>query len=253
MLKGSHLPPSYSQLPAASYAQSPQVSCISLNESDKIRMIGVGPQVIQAVRQAIAMSWGTIQRERDYHGAHEFKLLGNPWHGQGHEAVRSRRLITGVLRAMAEQGWNLLQASDVSKKQHDKDSLFFESVPLVNGLASIGQVDMFSLSFNRSDLIRLIDAPAYMAPVLKQAIQSQWRLGIQQEQIYETALEFKLRGNPFFADAHEAVYSRLLLAQILANFRAQGYKLYTSVDISMGQDGMDVESWVFRRVGPAWF
>lgn len=76
---------------------------------------------------------------------------------------------------------------------------------------------------------------------------------IQQEQLYNTAYEFKLRGNPFFSDGSEAVLSRMLLSQILANFRAQGYKLYTSIDISIGNEGMDVESWVFRRVGPAWF
>jgi hypothetical protein len=76
---------------------------------------------------------------------------------------------------------------------------------------------------------------------------------IQSEAIYETALEFKLRGNPFFPEGQETVYSRMVFAQMLSNLRGQGYKLYTSVDISMGQDGMDIESWVFRRVGPAWF
>jgi len=44
----------------------------------------------------------------------------------------------------------------------------------------------------------------------------------------------------------------MMLAQVLANLRAMGYKLYTSVDISMGGDNHDTESWVFRRVGNAW-
>lgn len=72
------------------------------------------------------------------------------------------------------------------------------------------------------------------------------------QQMYGGAHEFKLSGNPFYSDWNEAVYARMLLSQILANLRSQGYKLYTSVDISIGTDGMDLESWVFRRVGPAW-
>ncbi|KAG0225204.1 hypothetical protein B0O80DRAFT_458851 [Mortierella sp. GBAus27b] len=250
MTKGQ--PPAYSKFSAASYLDAPAVCCITLNETDKIRLIGASPELVHHVRQGIATSWGTIQRERDYYGAHEFKLLGTPWYGQGTEAVSARRLITGVLRAMAQQGWNIIQSADVSKKQNDKDSLFFEKAHLPNGLMDVGQVDMFSISFNRSDRIRLIDAPAHIPPLVKHAIQTQWKWGIQQEQLYATAFEFKLSGHPFFADGSEAVYSRMTLAQILANLRGQGYKLYTSVDISMGNEGMDVESWVFRRVGPAW-
>ncbi|KAF9359007.1 hypothetical protein BGX34_008584 [Mortierella sp. NVP85] len=253
MSKGSESLPSYSQIAPASYPQAPQVCCITLNETDKLRMIGVTPQAVQAVRQAISTSWGTIKRERDYHGSHEFKVVGNPWYGQGKEAVRSRRLITGVLRAMAQQGWNLVQSADVSKKQNDKDTLFFESVYLANGLVDVGEVDMFAISFNMSDCIRLIDAPAHIAPVVKQAIRTQWKWGIQSEGPYESALELKLNGTPFFPEGKETVYSRMMFAQMLSNLRGQGYKLYTSVDISMGQDGMDIESWVFRRVGPAWF
>jgi hypothetical protein len=140
-------------------------------------MIGATPQAVQAVRQAISTSWGTISRERDYYGSHEFKVVGNPWYGQGKESVRSRRLITGVLRAMAQQGWNLVQSADVSKKQNDKDTLFFESVYLANGLADVGEVDMFAISFNMGDRIRLIDAPAHIAPIVKLAIQTQWKWG----------------------------------------------------------------------------
>ncbi|KAF9426269.1 hypothetical protein BGZ94_006750 [Podila epigama] len=238
-------PPSYSTI-AAPFLQSSQVCCISLNESDKIRLIGTPPEITQPMRTAILTSWGTIQRERNYFGAHEFKMLGNPWFGQSEEAVKSRKLITAVLRVMANFGWNLIQAADVSKKQGDKDSLFFEPGPVQDP-----QAEMFSISFNRWDRIRVIDAP-HAVPFVKQAIQTQWKFGIQREKIYAGAQEFKLAGTPFFADGAEAVYIRLLLSQVLANLKAQGYKLYTSVDISAGADGEDVESWVFRRVGPAW-
>ncbi|KAG0335722.1 hypothetical protein BG004_008351, partial [Podila humilis] len=246
MSKGAdQAPPSYSSL-IAPHEQSTRICCITLNEADKIRLIGCPPDITNGIRLAIRQGWGAIQRESDYSGAHEFKIMGNPWYGQGEESVQSRKLITSVLRVMANYGWNLIQAADVSKKQTDKDSLFFEL-----GQFQDPQADLFAISFNRSDRIRVIDAP-HVVPWVKQAIQTQWRQGIQKEQTYATAHEFKLSGNPFYSDGSSAVFARMLLAQILANLRAQGYKLYTSVDISIGSDGMDVESWVFRRVSPAW-
>ncbi|KAF9170130.1 hypothetical protein BGX21_002209 [Mortierella sp. AD011] len=239
--------PSYSGYPVQ-FNQQVRVCCISLNESDKIRLIGTPPELTLPIRQAIAGSWGPIQREGIYSGVPEFKLLGNPWYGQGVEAVNSRRLITAILRTMAQCGWNLIQAADVSKKERDKDSLFFET----SVVPDVGQVDMFSMSFNRTDRIRLIDAPEFVTSIVKGAILMQWRQGINMEQKYHKSHEFKLNGNPFWADGFEAVTSRVMLSQILAALRAQGYKLYSSVDISSGNDGHDVESWVFRRIGPAW-
>ena len=57
-----------------------------------------------------------------------------------------------VLHALASTGWHLLVSSDLSKKTMDKDSLFFRSGPPV-------QRYFFSVSFNESDKIRLIDSP----------------------------------------------------------------------------------------------
>lgn len=173
MSEKHHEPPTYSGVLTPSNSQPLRVCCITLNESDKIRLIGTPPELTLPLRQAIASSWGAIQRESNYSGAHEFKLQGNPWYGQGLEAVSSRKLITGVLRTMAQYGWNLIQAADVSRKQHDKDTLFFESAMVPD----VGQVDMFSMSFNRTDRIRLIEPPAHIIAVVKGAIQSQWTRG----------------------------------------------------------------------------
>ncbi|KAF8954505.1 hypothetical protein BGZ46_002889 [Entomortierella lignicola] len=239
--------PSVPSYPEASTVQV-RICCISLNESDKIRLIAAPPDLTLPIREAIKRSWGTIQRERNYNGAHEFKVLGNPWSGNGAEAVTSRKLITAILRTMIQYGWNLIQATDISKKEHDKDTLFFESTTIPDP----GQVELFSVSFNRTDRIRLIEPPAHIIAVVKGAIQSVWKRGISQEQVYCQSHEFKLNGNPFWADGEETVSARIMLAQVLAVLRSHGYKLYTSVDISMGNDGHDVETWIMRRVGPTW-
>jgi hypothetical protein len=71
-----------------------QHACLSLNSSDCFRLIRFPPTMIPIVRQAIIISWPRgIQREEDYSSAYEFKLHGNPWWGQGGEAVPSRILM----------------------------------------------------------------------------------------------------------------------------------------------------------------
>ncbi|KAF9938145.1 hypothetical protein BGZ67_000530 [Mortierella alpina] len=84
--------------------------------------------------------------------------------------------------------------------------------------------------------------------LVKQAVASQWKYGIQQEQDYCGALEIKLQGNPWQAKGDESVYARMMLAQMIANFQADGFKLYASIGIGAGSDGHDVQSWVLRRV-----
>ncbi|CAL8108989.1 unnamed protein product [Orchesella dallaii] len=226
-----------------------QICCITMNKTDLLRLLACPPDITSLMRQTILQSWGNIQNECSYHGSHEFKLEGYPWAGQGNDAVTSRRLLTGILRVMAQQGWNLLQATDTSKKESDKDSLFFDrGVPEAD-------VSLIALSFNMSDRIRIVDAPGFL-PYLKDAVQKSWPKGIQNEREYNGSLELKLRGNPWFSNGEEAVYSKLLLCQIIANFRTAGYKLYASVDISAagGRDwsGGDLDSWVFRRVSENW-
>jgi hypothetical protein len=72
-----------------------QHACITLNSSDRFRLIRFPPAIIDVIRQAIITSWPRgLQREEDYAGAYEFKLSGNPWWGQGDEATSSRVLMS---------------------------------------------------------------------------------------------------------------------------------------------------------------
>lgn len=222
-----------------------QVCSISINMSDRIRLIGLPLNVIDEMRIAIRNSWGPIQNESDFYSTYEFKLEGNPWYGQCEDAVRSRRLLTAILKTMCQFGWNLLQAADVSKKPNDKDTLFFEK-----GVPDPG-AELFAISFNMTDRIRIIDAPSIDVCV-QDAIESQWPDGIQHKNDYCGSIEYKLSGNPWFPNGSEAAHGPMLLCQILANVRAKGFKLYGSIDISLGNKGQDLESWIFRRVGEAW-
>jgi len=71
-----------------------QHACLTLNWSDRLRLIQFPAPIIDAVRQAILASWHRgIQKEKEYGGAYEFKVGGNPWFGQGVESVESRILM----------------------------------------------------------------------------------------------------------------------------------------------------------------
>ena len=51
--------------------------------SDRLRLIRFSEREISAIRGVLHNLWARgIQAERQYHGAHEFKLKGNPWNGQ---------------------------------------------------------------------------------------------------------------------------------------------------------------------------
>lgn len=222
-----------------------QICSITFNMSDRIRLIGLPIDVINSMRVAITKSWGQIQNERDYCSTYEFKLIGFPWDGQGESAVASRRLLAAILKTMAKFGWNLLQAADVSKKKHGKDILFFEK-----GIPD-PDADLFGISFNMEDRLRIIDAPEF-AGCVRDAIKTQWKNGIQCERMYNGSIEFQLRGYPWYPEGSATVYGPKLLCQVIANIRAKGYKLYGSINISRGHEGQHVESWIFRKVGEAW-
>ncbi|KAL1924635.1 uncharacterized protein VTP21DRAFT_4289 [Calcarisporiella thermophila] len=223
------------------------ISCISFNRTDRMRLFNFSPTLVNSIRSAIRESWKQgIQSEVDYYGAKEFKLYGNPWLGNVDEAVSSRRLLTAILKCMAKNGWNLIASADISKKSHDKDTLFFEYV------ATIVEPMMFAMSFNMNDRLRIIEADQQVQTVVQNTIHAAWKKGVQNKREYYGALEFKLAGWPWFADGKETVEIRLLLVQILNELRKIGYKLYASVDISAGTDGKDLESWVFRKIDAAY-
>ncbi len=81
----AQFPPAYSHY---------QHACLTLNLSDRLRLIRFPSAIIDIVRQAILASWHRgLQNEKQYAGAHEFKMSGNPWSGQGVEAVESRTMM----------------------------------------------------------------------------------------------------------------------------------------------------------------
>lgn len=70
---------------------------------------------------------------------------------------------------------------------------------------------------------------------------------IMKQNDYYGSYELKLTGQAWNSSGADEVHAKHLLCHILANFRAVGYRLYGSVDIS-GGEAADLESWIFKKV-----
>lgn len=127
--------------------------------------------------------------------SYEFKLKGNPWTGWGEEKVRCRRLVVGMLKCMIGQGYNIIQASKVIRRMGERDVFFFESSSSSSSSSSSADrttkekgekeegpeeekdVDIFSITFNKANTVRVIDASPAVVVYVQQAIQRYWPTG----------------------------------------------------------------------------
>lgn len=98
--------------------------CISLNETDKIRLINAPQDMPAVARQVFAEGWPYgVQRESNYYGSHEFKLNASPWSSYGgNEYLVARCMMCLMMRALMERGWRIVCSADVSAKYHASDN-----------------------------------------------------------------------------------------------------------------------------------
>ena len=237
------------QASSSAAARILQILCLSLHESDKIRVMALSADSLPALRTAIEASWQYgIQSEGVYGISYEFKLRGRPWQGSGEQANAARRLIAGVFGFLLQQGWVLNVASDLSKSPDEKDTFYFKRETHPNPGAHL-----CAISFNMSDTIRVISAPPEVAQVVRASIQNFWHRGLQQESLYYGEPEFKLHGNPWTWKGTEAMQTRMFVGQMIGALDRAGWQVYASIDISTGRfvNNNDsrrkfMDSWILR-------
>ena len=94
-----------------------------------------------------------------------------PGSGQGDDAVPARLLMCAVLSTLHAAGWILAFSTDISKKELDKDTLIFKKSAYVE--PSI----WCSISFNRSDRLRIIGAAGHgMISDIRKSDKKDWRI-----------------------------------------------------------------------------
>ena len=108
----------------------PGLLCVSLNESDKIRVIGGSAKAkaaaVGAVRAAADAGWPAGVKEEKQSkagtGAFQLKLRGNPWWSHGNEALYSRSLLCHVCKQLLAAGLRPVASADVSSKYVSQDN-----------------------------------------------------------------------------------------------------------------------------------
>ncbi|KAL9960256.1 hypothetical protein ACROYT_G033691 [Oculina patagonica] len=118
--------------------------CISLNETDKLRLINAPEDVTKVCQDVIQSQYVLgIQRVQLNGQSLEIKLIGNPWSCgiDGHDGIHGRNLICHLFAALASRHWKPVISADVSAKfgyldkgedyPLDVDSIFFTYSPTV--------------------------------------------------------------------------------------------------------------------------
>ncbi|KAF4626030.1 hypothetical protein G7Y89_g12131 [Cudoniella acicularis] len=238
--------PAFTQEATPSYAPfRTSFASLSLHRTDRIRLLQFPPSDIEAIRGIIQRSWSNgIQDQRPYSVSYEFKLYGNPWRGQGSDAIPARTLMRDIFAHLFSQGWILHASTDISKKEFDKDTMLFrkQQTPPPDS-------EWIAISFNQSDRLRLIGAPQDLR-VDMQNLLRQMRL-LQSEDWKDrrlNAYEFKIYGRPWFPTGEETMSTRLLLLKMLEVLENRGWSLYASVDQSNGSENVsETDSWYCVR------
>ncbi|KAL7751002.1 hypothetical protein RI367_003582 [Sorochytrium milnesiophthora] len=108
--------------------------------------------------------------------------------------------------------------------------------------------DLCCISLNRTDTIRVIEAPQELHWHIGAAVAACWSKGIQREGMYSDAYELKLNGNPWWGHQSESVSSRRLLMGVLSTMAQHGWRLFASANI--GRVHNHKSSLMFERAMP---
>ena len=96
-----------------------------------------------------------------------------------------------------------------------------------------------------TDLLRLLNFPQSDIQRLRICIQAHYRKGIQREQPYGQSHEFKFHGTPWYGQTSDAIISRILIRELLAELFRLGWILHASTDVS--KKSGDKDTLLFRK------
>ncbi|KAF2688521.1 hypothetical protein K458DRAFT_414268 [Lentithecium fluviatile CBS 122367] len=211
---------------------------LSLHMTDRLRFLRFPQEVIQACQQTVALTWRRgIQAARPYGRSFELKLNGNPWRGQGDQAMEARRLMYALLGRLHSLGWVMTLSTDVSKKGMDKDALLFRFQD-----PPPAECDWASIAFSKTDRIRFIDLPRE----IRDTVAAKLGRMVQEQLTYMPGIyEIKLYGSPWYASGEETMRARDLLLTLLETLEEEGWTVYASIDQknASGDNYSETDTW----------
>eukprot|EP00794_Sanderia_malayensis_P017978 gene17978-19775_t len=204
------------------------VFAISLNKNDRLRCIDAPAGVSECVKKVIVDHWHRgLQKEQPKFNSHEFKLAGTPWWASGTEAIDSRMLVCRVLQGLMSIGWRVQIGLDLSRKENDKSILMFQR-------CAPTAAQVFCLSLNETDKIRLINAPENVVTALRGEVGRTWLFGVSRERNDQACFEMKLNKNPwsYGINGHDGLHGRVMLSYLIQTCAQLGWFVILSADVS---------------------
>jgi hypothetical protein len=222
------------------------IAMVSLNRHDRLMLTNFDTNIHNVVRRSILRFFQTNDPEvQDYHGAHEFKLKGTPFHCSGEGATSTRQLICEILSALLNEGWALKSTLNVSRKPFEKSVFIFERCESVN-------VKFACLALSDVNHIRLLNFPVEVMTNLAKIITNGYMPGVKRE--FACDDDISLKGTPWSSNSLFNLHARSMLTLILKEAEKHGWYLAASADVSTQYNNdedslsdypLDVDSWFF--------
>ena len=215
---------------------------VGLSGFDSLMVLNAPSELHQVFKDAIEKSWPNgIQKWTYKNNVLMIKLKGFPWFSESADAVHSEAMLQTIISDLIPKQWNLYGNSNI---RSDSNTFFFDYHP---NLIPEGQSppEQFTISFNSSDLLRVIGAPDDFVSVIRSTIRSVWPKGIEEESRYADSWQFKLRGSPWCASGSKGVKSKLLVIKVMEALLPFGWNLVAAIDSSKKMS--DKSSLLFRQ------
>ena len=202
------------------------LSVLSLNRCDRLRLIDMDDKTIRAVKMTINCEFQASEPElRDFYGAMEYKLKGLPFSATGQEAMSTKILICKIFESLAENGWICLTSFDISRKVTDKCTFVFEKYKPV-------MLNFACISMEKVDRVRLINFPAPICQILHDLIEQYYPPGIRSVKACDyQCIEIKLSGFPWTQVSTYSLQAKAMLTKVLPGLEKAGWRLVTSGDV----------------------
>ena len=201
---------------------------ISLNATDRLRLINAEVGVIEALKKVIEKNWTEIQDERDHYGSHEFKLKGTPWWARGHHGIPSVSLLCAIFTELRRMGWKAMMNLDISRSKNDKGVFFFVRMPPKD-------THYCALSIKDSNHVYGVHIQESMQQSLTSVFTPFFELKESSGPIeIPHAMKWTMRGSPWCGSGTSSVRlnGQLFVASLVNHMVAFNYHLCSSADIS---------------------
>ena len=170
----------------------------------------------------------------------KIKLKGGfNWTDTEDKTISLHKMLLEVIQVARKEKFYMISNLNTNEIT---DSLMFQ---YNESLSDFRQQDMFIMSLNRKYRLRFISAPDYIMTSAADVVTSSWDKGIQKNKAKDGFHELKLRVTPWWEDGKGAVKSRFLIINMIAKFRALGWEVATTLDVS--RTLKDKCIFVFRR------